>query len=131
MRLRLAALTVAVGLGFVGLASAQEPTSWFKMPAWFSPAPAKKDEAKKADLTADLAPIAVTSTNNQRAARAKADLDRRQEVCLKLREIAIALGDDDLLRKAELLDQRAFDLYLAVKNQGPGPVEPAAQKGGR
>jgi hypothetical protein len=122
------ALSLAVGLGLVGLASADEPVNWFK---WLTPAPAKKDEAKKPDLKADLTPIAATSTNNNRAVKAKVDLDRRQEVCLRLRDIAIATGDEDLLRKADLLDQRAYDVYLAVKNQRPTPAAPEAKKGGR
>ncbi len=132
MRLGTAVLALAVGLGVVGLASAQESGNWFTR--LFTPAVEKNEPAKKIDATTDLPKTPASSLNN-RAAKAKADLDRRQEVCMRLREIAIATGDDELLRKAEMLDQRAYDVYLAAKNQG-GEIERAkaaadAKKGGR
>lgn len=113
MRLRLAVLTLAVSLGIVGLASAQEATNWL---GWFKGTPAKTEPAKKLEEKAEptFTPAAV---NGARALRAKADLDRRQEVCMKLIDIAIATGDEDLRRMAEMLDQRAVDLYFAAKNQ--------------
>lgn len=36
---------------------------------------------------------------------------RRVDVCLKLREIAAARGDEQLARQAETLDRQAFALY--------------------
>ena len=132
MRRGIAGLAIAVSLGFVGLASAEESGNWFTR--IFTPAATKADEAKKLDVKIDPTKIPAAANNN-RAIRAKADLDRRQEVCLKLIEYANALGDDDLRRKAEQLDQRALDLYYASKNQERAPervaVEPATKKGGR
>jgi hypothetical protein len=112
MRLGTAALTLAVGLSFVGLASADESPSW-----WTRFWPGEKTEpVKKLDIKIDPPKMPVSTVNN-RVVKAKADLERRQDICLKLRELAIAGGDDDLLRKAELLDQRAYDLYVASTNQ--------------
>lgn len=129
MRFGAAALTLAVGLGVVGMAPAQESGNWFTN--LFTGG--KNDPARRIDLK-DVTPIPPSTVNN-RAIKAKADLDRRQEVCMKLREIALATGDDDLMRKADMLDQRAFDLYLAAKNQ-PASVDRSmsavdAKKGGR
>jgi len=132
MRLGGAALTLTLALGFAGLASAEESGNWFTR--LFTATPEKTEPANKIDLKTDLTKIPVSSSNN-RIKQAKADLERRQEVCLKLREIAIANGDDDLQRKAEMLDQRAYDLYVAAKNQARMldlPVaDPAPKKGGR
>jgi len=131
MRLGTAALTLAFGLGVVGLASAQESGNWFTR--MFSPGD-KAAPAKKLDAKTDLSALPMPATNH-RAIKAKADLDRRQEVCMKLIEIAIATGDADLHRKAELLDQRAYDLYVAAKNQSRAlevpAVPPDTKKGGR
>jgi hypothetical protein len=51
-------------------------------------------------------------------AKAKTDLLRRQEICLRLREIAVQTGDEDLHRKADQLDQRAFEIYLQRTGSG-------------
>ena len=124
MRLGIAALTVTVSLGFVGLASAEEPASWFSWP--FSHPAEKIEPVKKGDVKTD-APKMPISTVNNRAAKAKADLERRQEVCLKLREIAIGSGDEDLLRKADALFQRAWDQYVASTNLNQASERPAAE----
>jgi hypothetical protein len=113
MRLGIAAFTLAAGLGFIGLASAQEGGTFFERP--FGPAPErteKTEPAKRVEVKAE--PIkAPAVSSNVRAMRALADLERRREVCLKLREVGLASGDEDLVRKAEMLDQRAWDLYRA------------------
>lgn len=132
MRLRLAALTLAVSLGIVGLASAQGPTDWVK--SWFTTTPAKSEPAKKLDDKTNPTPM-PDAVIKARALRAKADLDRRQEVCMKLIDIALATGDEDLRRMAETLDQRAVDLYFVAKNQS-GTINrstssPDAKKGGK
>ena len=127
MRLGTAALTLTVALTFVGLASAQESGNWFTR--WFTPTLTRTDEAKKADVKDDAANV-VAAVAAARLKQAKADLERRREVCLKLREIAIANSDDDLQRKAEMLDQRAYELFLAAKNQ-TGGVRSEVQKGAR
>jgi hypothetical protein len=132
MRLGAAALTLTLALGFAGLASAEESGNWFTR--LFTATPEKTEPANKIDVKTDPTKIPVSSSNN-RIKQAKADLERRQEVCLKLREIAIANGDDDLQRKAEMLDQRAYDLYVAAKNQARTldlpAADPAPKKGGR
>jgi hypothetical protein len=132
MRLGIAAMTLSVTLGFARLAYAQESGNWFTR--LFTPTPAKTASTDKTEVKTDATKIPISSSNN-RLTQAKADLERRQDVCLKLREIAIASGDDDLLRKAEMLDQRAYDLYVAAKNQARTPVPTApssdAKKGGR
>jgi hypothetical protein len=112
MRLRVAAFTLAFGLGVVGLVSAQESGTWFTR--WFTPA-AKTESAKKVDAKAD--PQAPPPASTSRLKQAKADLERRQAVCNRLIEIADASGDDDLRRKAEQLDQRAWDLYTTMANR--------------
>jgi hypothetical protein len=69
--------------------------------------------SKKSAPTSDL-----DSASNRRT-RAEVILNRRNEVILKLREIAQRTGDDALLRKADDLQERAWDLYLQ-KTAGPG-----------
>jgi hypothetical protein len=62
-----------------------------------------------------LADAAVTARN--------AEMDklfRRQEVCLKLRQIAKDLNDPDLDRIAAQLDQRAWDIYRERTARLPG-----------
>jgi hypothetical protein len=133
MRLTTAALTMTAALAFTGLAMADEqPGNWFTR--MFTPT---LERPKKEELKVDPAKApAITTSNNNSNTNAKADWLRRQEVCDKLRDLAIAIGDEDLRRKAELLDQRAYDLYLAVKNQAsaaerPVAANPDAKKGGR
>ena len=127
MRLGTAALTLAFSLGVVGLASAEESGNWFTR--LFSPAAEKTDAAKKLDIKTDV-PKMPAASNNNRAIKAKADLERRQEVCMKLLDIANATGDESLRHKAEMLDQRAYDLYVATKNASR-VVEAEIKKGGR
>ena len=132
MRVGTAALTLTLALGIAGLASAEESGNW--LTRLFTATPEKTESTNKIDVKTDPNKIPVSSSNN-RIKQAKAHLERRQEVCLKLREIAIANGDDDLQRKAEMLDQRAYDLYVAAKNQARTldlpAAEPDAKKGGR
>jgi hypothetical protein len=127
MRLGTAALTLAFSLGVVGLAAAEESGNWFTR--LFSPSAEKTESAKKLDVKAE-APKMPAASNNNRSIKAKADLERRQEVCMKLLDIANATGDDSLRHKAEMLDQRSYDLYVATKNASRS-VEADAKKGGR
>ena len=131
MRLSTAALTLAIGLGFVGMAGAQESGNWFTR---LNPFGDKTDAAKKLDSTSEPTKIPPTATDN-RALKAKANLERRRDICDKLRGIGIASGDDDLVRKAEMLDQRAWDLYVASTNRGrtsaASAIEADAKKGDR
>ncbi len=64
----------------------------------------EKPKAPEAKRPAE-APAAVR-------AREEAAFLRRRAVCLKLQEIAIRTRDDELLRKAEELDQLAWDTYV-------------------
>jgi hypothetical protein len=119
MRLGTAALTLAAALSVVGMAYADEPTpgNWFTnlfaRPAAKTPAEAEKAVSSKDELS-KLQAVAF-------AKKRKADLDRRQEVCLRLREIAHEAGDEELMRIADDLDQRAWDTYIAGKNRARAP----------
>jgi hypothetical protein len=55
-------------------------------------------------------PTAVETAAVQRA-RASKDLDRHNEVCLKLRTIATDTNDEALLRKSYELEDRAWAIY--------------------
>jgi hypothetical protein len=83
-----------------------------------TPAPVKKPDPKpkKTASAASKAPQTVKPTPvvNDAAgdrAREEAALMRRLEVCDKLKEIAIRTNDAELLRKAEVLDERARTTY--------------------
>ena len=127
MRARVAVFTLAIGLGIVGLGSAEESGNWFTR--MFTPTPAKK-EAEKSIAKSDMPPLATLPA--RRARQAKADLERRQDVCMKLRDLAWTHGDEETLRKVEQLEQRAFDLYQTATNFRSAPLpESIAKKGGR
>ena len=72
--------------------------------------PAPKPE-KKADAPAPRPSAQLESAAAIRRLE-EAKLHRRQEVCLRLREIARETNDNDLERLAEELDQRAFDVFM-------------------
>lgn len=78
------------------------------------PAP-KPDKDKEPDKKRD-APAPRPSAQAEAAANLRrleeAKLHRRQDVCLRLREIARETNDDDLERRAIQLDQRAWEVYL-------------------
>ncbi len=112
MRLGTAALTLIVCLGVAGLACADDAPSgnWFTN--LFS-RPAAKDVDKSSSGKDD--PPRTSPANLNR--KLKNDLDRRQEVCQRLLELGNEIGDEDLMRKADQLSKRAFDVYLAGKNR--------------
>ena len=113
---------LACGLMAVGLASGDEPRStWFTrlfMPGVKTAETKKDDPASKA-----AAPVVVDEK------LAKAEWLRRVEVCDKLREIAAENRDDDLKRRADQLESRAWDTYArktgarAVTGDDPVPEE--------
>ncbi len=74
---------------------------------------AKPDKKPDADKKADPAPrpSAQEEIATNVIALEKAKLRRRQEVCLRLREVARETGDDALEQKAIQLDQLAFEVY--------------------
>ena len=108
MRLRNLALTVLFGLGVCGFVSAEESGNWFTR--LFNRS-AEKSEPDKTEL-AKTPP--KSGLSDERIIQAQAALQRRQDVCVKLMEIADASGDDDLRRKAEALDRRALEAYMAA-----------------
>ncbi len=75
-----------------------------------SPAPVKTKPSKTKDLIAPKVSALNAAASAQ--AREKADWIRRIAVCDKLREIAIVANDEELRRKADQLDQRAWDVYV-------------------
>jgi hypothetical protein len=129
------ALAIALGLGFVASAAADENSDssnprpernplgfhwspmfahaagWDQEPdAPKKPAPKpKKTPAKKEAVAPKPAP-AVDQGAAQRA-REEAALLRRLAVCDKLKEIAIRTNDSDLLARVEALDERARAAY--------------------
>ncbi len=108
-------VTVAIALGLTGSGWSAEPdnpkkSSW--LPGWLSFA--KKAEEKPAPAqTLRIDPALLRD-------KEKADHFRRVEVCNRLREIAYQTKDLDLERKANHLEQRAFDLYLQRLGQLSG-----------
>lgn len=107
-----------ISLAAVGIAAAEERSpakdeataakrggNW--LTRWW-PFGGKSEEKKDAPLK-DAAP-APESAGAVRA-RELAALQRRQAVCLKLKEIAIQTNDEALMQKAERLDQLAWRVY--------------------
>jgi hypothetical protein len=125
------ALELALCLGFATVASAAEPGgdvqpaaekssgNWFtRMFGFGHGAPDKPAEPKAAKDEASVPSKAALLE----VAKAKRDqeehaLFRRQKVCIRLREIADRTNDDELRRKAEQLDQRAWELYVQRTGQ--------------
>jgi hypothetical protein len=110
-----AALALALGVGAAAGARAAEPANnWFTR-LFYTPPAARKDAAPAKDAQAEsVIPPRI------RQANAKADLIRRLEVCDKLRELAFQTGDDELLRKADRLEQRAWDVHARTTNTPAG-----------
>src|SRR5262245_34786916 len=114
MRGRIAALSLALAFGIVGIVSAEESGNWFTR--LFTPSAEKKvniDPAKLKEAKGDAA-IMPPTDRAIRLKRASADKERRDAVCLKLREIALAHGDEEMLRKVEQLERRIGDVYFAT-----------------
>lgn len=133
MRARIVALSLAAGLALVGFASADESGNWFTR--LFTPAPAEKkvtiDPAKAKDAKSEHTPM-PPSARAIRLKQATADKERRDAVCLKLRDLAIAHGDEEMIRKVEQLERRVGDVYFAtLEIQNPSLAEANGKKGGR
>jgi hypothetical protein len=93
-----------------------------------APKPEKKDKEKGADKKADAsAPHAAGPAEVTARYRAleEAKLRRRQDVCLRLREIARETHDEDLERKAIQLDQLAFEVFQERTLRLAGPAADA------
>ena len=133
MRFRIALLTLACALGVCGWACADEG-NWFTR--MFTPGSAKKEivdvdkrALAKTPDNKDMPPIGPAPGR-----RALDELERRQDVCQKLRDIAEANGDEEMLRKVEQLDQRAWDIYVASSKLRPATTTTKISlptKGGR
>jgi hypothetical protein len=97
---------------------------------------AKPEKTKEADKKTDEpAPRSDPATSIRRLEEMK--LHRRQEVCLRLREIARETNDAELEQKALELDERAFQVYMERTSRLPGGSdadilqrEPRPQSGG-
>ena len=74
-------------------------------------APAKKSDARPPSVADEAA------AEREREMQA---LVRRQMVCLKLMRIAMDAGDDELLKKAEAMDERAREIYARRTAHLPG-----------
>jgi hypothetical protein len=139
------AASIVVGLGVAVAAAAEDdsegssakssarsPTwQWKPFGNWFGSQEVKKPVEKKApkpDQTTakkPTAPVKMTSIVDEAAAkrsREEAALLRRLQACDKLREIAIQTEDNDLLRRAEELEERAQSTYVqrTASFQGSG-----------
>jgi hypothetical protein len=117
---------LALGLGLAALAKASEDDDKpAKTGNWFTRLFVRDPAAKKKDAAKDEAPAPLS----QAQVRQKAQWEwmRRQEVCDKLRQIALQTGDDDLRRKADALDQRAWDAYVQRTGGAKGNLSPDEQ----
>lgn len=103
MQLRGFLIALTMSAACAGVVAASEPSWWSRLWGRNKQAPAaKKAEPPKADSQqATVIP-----------SREKEIWLRRAEICQKLREIALTSNDEALLRKADQLDQRAFDTYM-------------------
>jgi hypothetical protein len=114
-------LALGAGLGLASLTRADDdeakppPTgNWFTR--LFTPpgAAKKKDDKTKKDAAAGpVSPALVRQ-------KAFAEWQRRVEVCYKLKQIALETGDQDLDRKADALDRRAWEVYVQRTGTGKG-----------
>jgi hypothetical protein len=74
--------------------------------------PSPEEAAKVRKEEAEHSKKAARASAAAERSREEAALFRRQSVCLKLRAIAAQNNDDDLRRQADLLDERAWSIYL-------------------
>jgi hypothetical protein len=133
--------TALLAIALSGVAGAADPeessatsTSWWSR--MFKSRAAKKREAdakKKKHDEALIRKAALEGVASQ-LAREEADWVRRIQVCQKLREIASVNNDPELNRRADMLDQRAWELYqkrtakLSSGRAGQSPDEQALQQ---
>lgn len=79
--------------------------SWFGWPSFNRKARAKDAAPKEKEVPS------IRIDPNALKAREKAELGRRLDVCLRLREIALQTRDEDLSNKAFQLEQKAYELF--------------------
>jgi hypothetical protein len=125
--LRIAAVGLSLLLGLCTLVYADPPdqpakpgNGWspFWPPNWFAAKPAPKAEALPTAARVDEGAKAAAAMRWIREQEQNAYL-RRQAVCDKLQKIAEDTGDEALRRKAEVLADRAYALYLQRTSGGP------------
>jgi hypothetical protein len=122
------ALALGLGVGLGALARADEDDAKpAKTGNWFTRL-FSKGGAKKKDEGTQKKDEAVAPPS-QALARQKAycEWQRRTEVCYKLKQIAIETGDKDLDRKADALDQRAWEVYVQQTGGAKGNLSPDEQ----
>ena len=123
------AFALGLGLGLTALAQADEDEA--KPPAktgnWFTRLFVKDAAAKKKDADAKKEETPAAPSAALIRQKAQCEWLRRQEVCDKLRQIALDTGDKDLSRKADALDQRAWDVYVERTGGVKGNVSPDEQ----
>jgi hypothetical protein len=124
MRRGTVALTLAFGLGVCGMLSAEESGNWFTRLFTRS---SDKDAPTKSSAAKDGTPTLNPMLPNVPLIRAQANLQRRQAACLRLREIAIATNDDDLLHKAALLDDRAWQICQRTRERAREAQQPIGE----
>jgi hypothetical protein len=122
-------MTLLVGFGAVtGRAAANDDDDQPPLPKvhygrgpglferWFAPStkPVEKKPAKNDAAKADKDKPAKPAAENPVAIRAReeAALMRRIQVCDRLKNLANQINDDELYRRAEELDQKAWAVYL-------------------
>jgi hypothetical protein len=115
MRLSIVVLSLAFGLGFAGLACAEdEPAGNWLGRVFAGSAANSAPESASSGTKKNAFPPAPSATPAERLRKAKSVWLRRQEVCLALRELADQHDDEELRRKVDLLEQRAHDAYVAA-----------------
>jgi hypothetical protein len=125
-----AGLSLWLGLGTPAFAdppwSPTTPSSQVSLwwpPNWFASRSAPKLDERKPDATKDdktkVAPMAEPARLIRE--REESAFLRRWDVCDRLKQIAESTGDDALRRKAEVLADRAFTLYLQRTGGAPAP----------
>jgi hypothetical protein len=94
--------------------------SWFGRLFQTKSQPATKAKDPQAEKKAAAEKYATTvKAAKATQARELSDLLRRSAVCEKLWDIAMFTNDNELLRKAEQLNQRAWDMYQQRTNKLP------------
>jgi hypothetical protein len=142
-------LAAVLVLGLLGsVAAAQAPAGKYnpapapiRWPSWLvgRSAATNKDPAVQKVLTGEEARAVATLTVEQAAEEQQRQLNaflRRTQVCDRLKQIALQNNDTELERQADLLQQRAFEIYqqqvatlprpAARNSQAVPPGRPAA-----
>lgn len=121
-------LALGCGLGLAVLARADDTDEKpAKTGNWMTRLFVREPVAKKKD--AKIEEPAAPAPMSPALLKQKAHWEwlRRLEVCDKLKQIALETGDQELARKAEALDQRAWDVYVQRTGRPKGNLTPDEQ----